>query len=76
MVNNKIVLEDTLEDIGERLIECRAQLRLLAGSAELDDIAANAVGGVCNLLDIICLDFQAYTDAFYTCYVKEKKNQV
>jgi len=76
MVNNKIMSGDTLEDILTHLIECRALLRLLAGSAELDDIAANAVNGVCNLLDAIYLDCQAYTNAFYACYVKEKKNQV
>lgn len=62
MKYDKIMAGGNLENIMERLIGCRAllsSLYLLYGSAGASSISKDAISGVCDLLEMICRDFQA-----------------
>lgn len=59
----KIVAGGSLENIMGRLNGLLALLYLLHESAEANCISEDAVGGLCDLLETICRDFQAGIDA-------------
>lgn len=63
MTHDKIMSGGNLENIMERLNGCRALLYLLYESAEVSVVSENAINGVCDLLEVICRDFQADIDA-------------
>ena len=63
MKYDKIMAGGNLENIMDRLNGCRALLYLLYERAGAGPISADAVSGVCDLLEMICRDFQADIDA-------------
>jgi len=69
-MKGKIMTADNLEDITNRLAGCRALLYMLHEAAEVSVISCGALGGVSDLLDSICRDFQADIDAADDCIEK------
>ena len=63
MKYDRIMAGGNLDNIMTRLNGCRALLCLLHKSAGVSAISADAINGVCDLLDTICRDFQADIDA-------------
>lgn len=59
----KIMGEGNLENIMTRLIGCRALLCLLCEDAMVKAVSAEALSGVCDLLETICRDFRADIDS-------------
>lgn len=70
MKYKKIMAGGKLDNIVGRLIHCRAVLDTLI-MAMGDDPLADAVAGVCDLLESICRDFQADIDGAEDFPVKE-----
>lgn len=63
MKYDKIMAGGNLDNIMTRLNGCRALLYLLYESVGVSTISADAISGVCDLLEMICRDFQADIDA-------------
>lgn len=62
MKYDKIMAGGNLENIMTRLNGCRALLYLLYESAGVSAVPEDAISGVCDLLEMICRDFQADID--------------
>lgn len=62
-MNDKIMAGGNLDNIVARLNGCRALLYLLYKSAGTSTISEYAINGVCDLLEMICRDFQADIDS-------------
>ena len=62
MKYDKIMAGGNLENIVGRLIYCSALLDVLIGAMD-DDRMVDPLSGVHDLLEVICLDFQADIDA-------------
>lgn len=62
MKYDKIMAGGNLDNIVTRLNGCRALLYLLYESAGTSAISGDAINGVCDLLEMICRDFQADID--------------
>lgn len=63
MKYDKIMSGGNLDNIMTRLNGCRALLYLLYESAGSSAISEDAISGVCDLLEMICRDFQADIEA-------------
>lgn len=62
-MNGKVMTIGNLEDIVARLKGCRSLVDMLCQVAEVSSIPENALSGICDLLEMICRDFQADIDA-------------
>jgi len=60
---DKIMAGGNLENIMDRLNGCRAVLYALYEIAGTSAVSENALYGACDLLEMICRDFQADIDA-------------
>lgn len=63
MKYDKIMAWGNLDKIMAQLNGCRALLYLLYESAGASAISEDAISGVCDLLEMICRDFQTDIDA-------------
>ena len=63
MKYDKIMAGDNLDNIMGRLRGCIALLSVLYGNAGTSETSEDALGGLRDLLECICRDFQADIDA-------------